>query len=312
LSAVPGGERLSPSPSVRVEIGRRVLSLSNLDKVLWPEAGFTKGQMIAYYRAVAPALLPHLAGRPVTLKRYPDGVDGWCWFQTRCPSPPAWLRTHRVPSTADADRVFDYCGIEDEASLVWAANLAAIELHPLLCRADRLDRPAELVFDLDPGHPAGLVDCCRTALRLREALDGLGLASFPKTSGWLGLHVYVPLAPTHNFDDTKRFARSLARRLAREHPEHVLDRAERAQRIGRVFIDWSQNNPARSMVAPYSLRGASAPTVSMPLAWEEVERAVGTEDEAPLIFAASRVMDRLDRLGDLFRPALETEQALPT
>ena len=269
--------------------------LKNLEKPLWP--GFTKGEMIAYYREVAPVLLPHLAGRAVTLARFPDGVDGPGWYQSNCPAGGA--RT--VSITGPSGKTVRYCLIEDEEALVWAANLGSIELHPFLARADAPDRPLALVFDLDPGPPAGLMACCEVARLLRERLSPL--QSFVKTSGAKGLHVYVPVEAT--YAQTRPLARALAARLAEELPALVTDKPHKAQRAGKVFIDWGQNDPNRSTIAPWSLRATRAPLVSMPLRWEELSQP------RALAFTPQRALERLRREGDLFRPVLELRQPLP-
>lgn len=294
-----------------VEIDGRRLRLTNLDKVLWPDAGFTKRQMISYYVAIAPVLLPHLADRPLTLKRYPDGVDGWFWFQTRCRHHPSWMRTVELPSASRSGERFDYCVVDDLASLVWVANLASIELHPLLSATGGVDHPRAMVFDLDPGPAVDVIDCCEIALRLRETLDRVGLASFPKTSGLKGLHVYVPLNLACGYTETKAFARNVARLLKESHPERVVDRSERSLRAGKVLVDWSQNNAIRSTVAAYSLRAARVPAVSTPLEWREVEEAIQHRNRALLAFDAADVLERMDALGDPFRPVLQLQQTLP-
>jgi bifunctional non-homologous end joining protein LigD len=280
--------------------------LTSPEKVLWPAAGFTKGAMLEYYGSVAPALLPHLEGKPVTLRRFPDGLEGRSWFQNECPGAsrrPSFVRTARV--TLGGGREWAFCVIDNEETLLWAANLGTIELHPLLFSADLPTEPRAVVFDLDPGPPAGLAECCRVACRLREVLAETGIRSFPKTSGSVGLHVYVPLGPGHSFAHTKAFARGLAARLAREE-EGVVDMQARAQREGKVLVDWGQNDAARSLVAPYSLRAAGWPTVSTPLSRDEVEN--GSE---LLVFEPQEVLERIRRLGDLFAPVLSLEQSLP-
>jgi bifunctional non-homologous end joining protein LigD len=293
-----------------VEVEGRRFRLSNLDKVLWPAAGFTKGQMLDYYTCVAPTLLPHVSGRPMTLRRFPDGVERGDWYQIQWPrGAPAWLPTREV--RARRGGVWRFCVIDDLPSLLWAANLAAIELHPLLAYGARPDEPTAVVFDLDPGPPADIVDCCEVALRLRYELDELGLAAFPKTSGSVGLHVYVPLNARHTYDETKAFARGLAQRLAETDPERVTERVQRTERAGRVLVDWLQNDATRSTVAPYSLRGTAWPTVSTPLTWDEVKEATTKRRPGLLTFDARLALDRLDRLGDVFAPVLEVEQALP-
>ena len=296
--------------AVEVELDGRILRLSSLDKVLWPEAGFSKADMIDFYARVAPALLPQIAGRPLTLRRFPEGVDGLNWYQTQCPrGHPSWVRTQPLPNRKGG--VHRFCLVNDLPSLVWAANLGSIELHPLLAYGERPDEPAAVVFDLDPGAPADVVDCCRVAISIRDVLDHLGLASFPKTSGSVRLHVYVPLNSSHSYGATKAFVRALARRLAAEHPNLVVDNARRSLRRGKVLVDWLQNSPTRSTVAAYSLRAVPWPTVSTPVSWDEVEGALAAGRPELLTFEPADVLRRLDRLGDLFRPVLELEQTLP-
>jgi bifunctional non-homologous end joining protein LigD len=282
------------------------VEVSNPDKVLWPEAGFTKADLAAYYGAVAGAIVPHLAGRPVTLRRFPDGVDGWGWYQTNCRSAPDWLETAVVDGRDAA--VFRMCLLETPAALAWAANMAAIELHPLLARVPELDRPTAVVFDLDPGPPADVLDCCELALVLRERLAGLGLESFPKTTGSVGLHVYVPLDGTATYAETRRFARALAESLG---DPRVVTIQRRSARVGKVLVDWMQNDPMRSTVAPYSPRAVPWPTVSTPITWAEVAEALDRGRAELLTFTTETVVERLARHGDLFRPVLEVEQRLP-
>jgi bifunctional non-homologous end joining protein LigD len=282
------------------------VEVSNPDKVLWPEAGFTKANLAAYYAAVADALLPHLARRPVTLRRFPDGVDGWGWYQTNCRSAPDWLDTAVVPGREGA--VFRMCLLETPAALAWAANMAAIELHPLLARVPNLDRPTSLVFDLDPGPPTDVLDCCELALELQARLATLGLEAFPKTTGSVGLHVYVPLNTPVTYAQTRRFARTLAESLA---DPRVVTVQKRSARVGKVLVDWMQNDAMRSTVAPYSPRAVPWPTVSMPLTWGEVADAVGRRRPELLTFTTEATLERLERHGDLFRPVLELEQRLP-
>jgi bifunctional non-homologous end joining protein LigD len=289
--------------------GRR-LRVSNLGKVLWPAAGFTKAEMLDYYVRAAPALLPHLAGRPITLRRFPDGVDEAGWYQNDCPpGRPAWVEVETVEWPSG--RTWDFCAVDDLATLVWVANLGTIELHPFLALRARLDRPTAVVLDLDPGPPAGLAECCGVALRLRALLEDADLAGFAKVSGALGLHVFVPVHDDHSWQETKAFARALARVLAAENPDEVVDRQQRRLRAGRVLVDWLQNDPTRSTVAPYSLRAEGWPTVSAPVMWEEVERAARERRDDLLVFEPAAVLERLDRLGDLFLPVLELRQRLP-
>jgi bifunctional non-homologous end joining protein LigD len=282
--------------------GRRI-ALTNLDRVLYPDAGFTKGDLTAYYGAIAPVLVPHVAGRPLTLGRFPGGVEKPGFAQTECRGAPPWLATQAV--RLRDGRVRRFCLVNDAPSLLWVANLGTIELHPFLAYGAAPDEPTVVVFDLDPGPPADFAACCETALALGELLAESGLASFPKTSGGVGLHVYVPLNSPHTFEQTKRFARAAADRLAEERPEHVTAKPGREGRRGKVLVDWVQNDPTRSTVSVYSLRAARWPTVSTPLAWDEVER------REPLVFAPAAVLGRVAQLGDLFAPVLELEQRLP-
>ena len=284
--------------------------MSSLDRVLWPEIGFTKAHMLDYYLRVAPVLLPHVEGRPLTLHRFPEGVGGPHFFQTRTPPHPDWLRVQAMHTFTSGKHV-EAPVIDDLRGLVWAVHLTTIELHPFLARADRLERPDRVVFDLDPGAPAELLDACRVALSLREGLDGLGLRSHPKTSGAKGLHVHVPIEPVHPWAATKAFARAVAGLLTRGDPDRVVDRMPKAARAGRVFVDWSQNDPGKSTVAPYSLRGLALPTVATPVSWEEVEAAVDAGSADGLWFGPDDVLDRVEGLGDLMAPALEATQRLP-
>jgi bifunctional non-homologous end joining protein LigD len=293
-----------------VDVQGRRLRVSSLDKVLWPAAGFTKGEMLDYYVRAAPALLPHLAGRPITLRRLPEGVDEAGWYQNDCPpGRPSWVRIETV--AWPSGRAWNFCAVDDLPTLVWVANLGTIELHPFLALRAQLERPTALVLDLDPGPPAGLADCCRIALRLRTLLDAAGLAGFPKVSGALGLHVLVPLNSEYSWQEAKAFARSLATTLVRESPDEVVDRQQRRLRAGKVLVDWLQNDPTRSTVAPYSLRAEGWPTVSAPVTWEEVEGAAGEGGAVSLVFEPGAALERLERHGDLFGPVLDLEQRLP-
>jgi bifunctional non-homologous end joining protein LigD len=293
-----------------LEVEGRTVLLSNPDKVLFPETGFTKRDLAEYYLAVAPALLPHLAGRPVTLARFPDGVDAPGWYQTNCPSGrPEWLRIAEVRGARG--QTLRYCFLDCPAALAWAANAAAIELHPLLATADAPATARALVLDLDPRPPAGLAECARLALRLRALLSAVGLATFPKTTGGRGLHLHVPLDGEAGFERTKAFARALAREVAREDPGSVTERMPLAERAGKVLVDWRQNDPNRSVIAPYSLRAASVPLVAAPLRWDEVARVAASADERPLRLGPAEVLSRLRRDGDLLAPALGTGGSLP-
>jgi bifunctional non-homologous end joining protein LigD len=288
---------------VEVEVEGRRLSLSNLDKVMYPAVGFTKGQLIDYYTRIAPALLPHLRDRPLTLKRYPNGVEGQYFYEKRCPShAPEWVRT------AEAFGI-EYVLCDDLPTLVWLANLADLELHPSLSRSDEIMRPAVMAFDLDPGPPAGLAECCEVALILRETLGRVGLECCAKTSGSKGIQVYVPLnVDDVDYDDgTKPLSKALARHLEAEHPKLIVSTQKKELRRGKVLIDWSQNDEHKTTVCVYSLRARERPTVSTPLAWEEVE--AGDPDE--LVFEADDVLARVDERGDLFAPVAELKQELP-
>ncbi len=293
-----------------LEIDGRSVRLTTPERVLWPRVSMTKGQMIDYYIRVAPLLLPYLVDHPITLARFPEGVDGKGFFQTRCPPHPPWVRTQRMHVFTSGKQV-DAPVLDDLASLVWAANLASIELHPYLGRTLQMDRPEFVVFDLDPGTPADVLDACRVALRVREVLDDLGLVSLAKTSGGKGMHVYVPTGGLATYATTKPFARALAALIVREDPRRVVDRMDRTVRAGKVFIDWSQNDPGKSTVAPYSLRAKELPTVSTPVSWSEVEAAVDAGDWRRLVFGPGEVLDRAGEMGDLFAPALTLEQTLP-
>ena len=279
--------------------------------MLWPASGFTKAGVIDYYARVAEAILPHLRDRPLTLKRYPDGVEAQSFFEKRCPSHrPDWVETAPVWSGRNEGDI-DYCLCNERATLIWMAQLAALELHPSLSLADEIERPTVLAFDLDPGDPAGILECCGVGLRLREMFGELGLECFPKTSGSKGLQVYVPLNVGVTYERTKPFARAVAQTLEREQPKLVVSRMAKKLRQGKVFVDWSQNDQHKTTVAVYSLRARERPTVSTPLQWEEVERAAQREDTDALRFEASDVLERVEEHGDLFAPVLELHQELP-
>ena len=299
------------STSLEVTVEGRQLKLSNMDKVLYPAAGFTKGQVVDYYTRVAPALLPHLRRRALTLKRYPNGVDGQFFYEKNCPSHrPPWVDTVAVWSERNKADV-NYCLADDLPTLVWVANLASLELHTSLARADDVNRPTMLVFDLDPGAPAAMVECTRVGLLVREVLGDLGLACYPKTSGSKGLQLYAPLNTPVTYDDTKPFAHALAKLLEARHPQLVVSQMAKELRKGKVFIDWSQNDSAKTTVCVYSLRARERPTVSTPLTWEEVEAVAEREDPELVVFEADAVLERVARGGDLFSPVTELEQTLP-
>jgi len=294
-----------------VEVDGRELKLSNLDKVLYPKAGFTKGQVIDYYAKVAPAIVPHLKGRALTLRRFPEGVDnlGAAFFEKRCPKHrPPWVKTATV--RADTGEI-DFCVCEDRATLVWMAQLAAIELHPSLSLGKKSGQPTVLAFDLDPGAPADVIDCCRIAVRLREIFGHFGLECFPKTSGSKGLQVYVPLNTRTDYDQTKPFARAIAQLLEKQTPEEVVSKMAKVARKGKVFVDWSQNHQTKTTIAVYSLRARERPTASTPVTWDEVEAALKAGDAGKLVFEAEDVLGRVEKHGDLFEPVLELKQKLP-
>lgn len=299
------------SGGTRIEVQGRTIKLSNRTKVLYPAGGFTKGQLIDYYTAVAPVLLNHLAGRPLTVKRYPNGVQGSHFFQKHCPTHrPPWVQTTSVWSSSQGARV-DYCLVEDLPTLIWVANLASIELHPSLARASQIDRPTTVVFDLDPGAPAGLRECCKVALWIDELLRAIGLQSVVKTSGAKGLQVYLPLNGSVNYGQTKPFAHAVARLLEREHPDLVTSRMSRKLRTGKVLIDWSQNDPHKTTVCVYSLRAGDQPEVSTPLTWGQVRDALSGKSEPSLSLRPETMLERVSADGDLFKPALELIQNLP-
>ena len=299
-----------PDKAHLVVNGKKLL-VSNLDKVLYPKPGFTKGQVIDYYIRVAPVLLPHLKDRPLTMKRYPNGVDGEFFYEKNCPTHrPSWVKTAKVWSEGN-QRDMHYCLVQDLPTLVWAANLADIELHTSLARKQNVARPTMMVFDLDPGPPANIVRCCEVGIWLRDLLAELELKSFPKTSGSKGLQVYVPLNTPVTFDQTKELARDIARHLEGKHSKLVLSEMSRALRKGKVFVDWSQNDEHKTTVNVYSLRAKELPTVSTPLTWKEVEGALQKKDPQPLAFGSDQVLKRVEKFGDLFEPINALKQKLP-
>jgi bifunctional non-homologous end joining protein LigD len=294
-----------------VEVEGRELKLTNLDKVLYPKAGFTKGEMVDYYAKVGPAMIPHLDQRPVTLRRFPEGVEDLdaAFFEKRCPRHrPKWVKT--VPIGASKGQI-DFCVCDGLPTLVWMAQLAAVELHPSLSKGRDIERPTILAFDLDPGPPADVVDCCRVALRLREMFDHFGLEAFPKTSGSKGLQVYVPLNVKTSYDVTKPFAKAIAQLLEKQTPDQIVSKMKKVDRRNKVFVDWSQNHARKTTVAVYSLRARERPTVSTPVSWEEVERAAESGESSHLVFEAGQVLERIEEHGDLFAPVLELKQKLP-
>jgi bifunctional non-homologous end joining protein LigD len=289
-------------------IGGRDVRLTNLSKVLWPEVGLRKADLVDYYVRVSDVLLPHIAGHPLTLHRFPDGVEGSHWYETRAPAHPPWVRTQAMGFRSGKDVRAPV--VDDLASLVWAANAGAIELHPFLAPADDLDHPRGVVFDLDPGPGVDVAAVCAVAIAVRRTLEDEGVDALVKVSGVKGLHVWVPLDGSSTYDETKAFARGVAARLAAASPDRITDRMPRVHREGRVFIDWSQNDPGKSTVAPYSLRGLIRPTVSAPVRWDEVEAVARGGDPRALVVLLDEVFVRLDADGDLWAP-VSSGQRLP-
>ncbi len=289
------------SDKTTVQVGDRRLAITNLTKILYPQTGFTKGEVLDYYARVAPVLLPHLAGRPLTRKRYPNGVDGPSFFEKNAPrGTPEWVRTVTLPvpgSTMNRETI-DFVIVEDLPTLIWTANLASLELHvPQWKVGPRggVQEPDLLVLDLDPGPPATIVECCEVALLLKEILESDGLTGYAKTSGSKGMQLYAPLRPTPA-DDTRLYARSLARRLEKQRPDLVVSDMTKALRHGKVLVDWSQNAAAKTTVAPYSLRARPEQTVSTPITWDEVAACQSPEE---LVFLSDAVLERVEADGDL-------------
>lgn len=294
-----------------IEIEGRQLKLSNLDKVLYPKAGFTKGQVVDYFTRIAPVLLPHLAGRPLTMKRYPNGVEGMFFYEKNCPSHrPDWVKTAKIWSEGNK-RFMYYCVVDQLPTLVWMANLADLELHTSLSVAPDMDRPTVIAFDLDPGPPADIVQCCQVGLWIREIFEGFGMKAFAKTSGSKGLQVYVPLNTAVTYDQTKPFAHAVARLLEDRSPGHVVSDMKKSLRAGKVFVDWSQNDVHKTTISVYSLRAREQPTVSTPVTWDEVESCLKEGDAGKLAFVSDQVLQRVEKMGDLFEPVLKLKQKLP-
>jgi bifunctional non-homologous end joining protein LigD len=287
------------------------LSVSNLNKVLYPKVGFTKGQVIDYYIRIAPALLPHLRDRPLTMKRYPNGVDAEFFYEKNCPSHrPKWVKTAKVWSEGN-NRIMHYCLAQDLPTLVWAANLADLELHTSLAKKKDVARPTMMVFDLDPGAPADIVQCCQVGLWLRDLLEKMKLKSFAKTSGSKGLQVYAPLNTPISFDQTKDLSRALAQHLEGEHPNLVTSNMSKAVRKGKIFVDWSQNDEHKTTICVYSLRAKEEPTVSTPVTWEEVANCLKKKKTDLLRFRCDKTLSRVEKMGDLFEPVENLKQKLP-
>ena len=287
------------------------LSVSNLDKVLYPKVAFTKGQVIDYYIRIAPVLLPHLEDRPLTMKRYPNGVDAAFFYEKNCPSHrPKWVKTAKVWSEGN-NRTMNYCLAQDLPTLVWAANLADLELHTSLAKKNDGARPTMMVFDLDPGAPADIVQCCQVGFWLRDLLGEMKLKSFAKTSGSKGLQVYVPLNTPVTFDQTKNLSRALARHLERQHGNLLTSNMSKSVRKGKVFVDWSQNDEHKTTICVYSLRARAEPTVSTPVSWDEVENCLKRKNADLLKFRSAQVLARVDKLGDSFELVENLKQKLP-
>jgi bifunctional non-homologous end joining protein LigD len=294
-----------------IEVEGRQIKLSNVDKVLYPKAGFTKGQVIDYYIRIAPVLLPHLEGRPLTLKRYPEGVEKFHFYEKNCPPyRPEWMKTAKIWSAGN-NRYMYYCVVADLASLVWLGNLADLELHTSLSVAPEMQRPTVIAFDLDPGPPANIVQCCQVGLWVKEIFEDFGLQSFAKTSGSKGLQVYVPLNTAVTYDQTKPFAKAIARLLEDRYPDRVVSDMKKALRTNKVFVDWSQNDDYKTTVCVYSLRAKDRPTVSTPVTWKEVENCLKQGDPEKLVFVSDDVLKRVEKMGDLFEPVLKLKQKLP-
>ena len=294
-----------------VEMAGRRLPLSNLEKDLYPSYGFTKAHILEYYRRIAPFMLPHLKDRAVTLKRYPDGVEEGFFFEKRCPSHrPAWVKTAEIPQE-DGERL-TACVVNDLETLIWAENLASVELHVPLARAGSPETPDSMVFDLDPGDHADILECAWVAMILRDLLSRIGLASYVKTSGKKGLHVYVPLNRKETtFDDTKTFSKAVAEIMQKHYPDLVTAKMAKVSRNGKVFINWSQNDASKTMICVYSLRAREKPFVSFPLEWKGLEDLTGRGDPEKLQVAHSEAVSRVEKKGDLFREVLVREQKLP-
>jgi bifunctional non-homologous end joining protein LigD len=294
-----------------VEIEGKQLKLTNLDKVLYPATGFTKGQVIDYCARIAPVLVPHLKNKPLTLKRYPNGVDSMPFFEKNATKHrPDWVKT--VPIWSEGNkRDVNYILCNDLPTLIWVANLAAIELHPSLSLAQDIMCPRSLVFDLDPGPPANIVQCCQVGIWLRQIFEHFKLQSFPKTSGSKGLQIYVPLNTKTSYDETKPLAHALARLLENEHRDLVVSDMKKAIRTNKVFVDWSQNDEHKTTISVYSLRARERPTVSTPVTWDEVEHALKKKDAKLLVFESKQTLERVEKMGDLFAPLLSLKQKLP-
>jgi len=293
-----------------LDIDGTKVDVTNLQKIFYPKPGFTKGDVIDYYVRISPFLLPHLKERPITLKRYPDGVEGFFFYEKKCPTHrPKWIKTTKVDKSEGGE--INYCVINDLPSLVWAANLADLELHTFLHRAPALRRPTALAFDLDPGPPADIVLCGKVGLWLKGVFDALKMESFAKTSGSKGLQVYIPINSAVTYEKTKAFSHAIAESLESQSPEIVVSKMQKSLRSGKVLVDWSQNDDHKTTVNVYSLRAKDYPTVSTPVTWEEVEAAVRRRNATSLSFDSKEVLKRVEKMGDLFGPVLTLKQKLP-
>jgi bifunctional non-homologous end joining protein LigD len=294
--------------SATLEVAGKQVNVTNLDKVFYPKTGFTKGQVIDYYIKISPVLLPHLKNRPISLKRYPNGVEGFFFYEKRCPEHrPKWMETIKVDKTDGGE--INYCAMNSLPALVWAANLADLELHTFLHKAPAISRPTALAFDLDPGAPADIVQCCQVGIWIKAIFDAFGLESFPKTSGSKGLQVYVPLNTPVTYERTKAFAKAIAELLESQFPKAVVSQMKKSLRKGKVFVDWSQNDDKKTTANVYSLRAKERPTVSTPVTWKEVETAL--KKGKALSFESGEVLARVKKMGDLFAPVLTLKQKLP-
>ena len=306
------GQQVSRARQQTIRVEGRDVTLSNLNKVMYPETGFTKGQVIDYYSRVAPYILPHLKNRPITMKRFPDGIHGEYFYEKNAPSfTPKWIKTYSIARRSQKSTI-DYILINDLPTLVWSANLANLEVHPFLAKVPNPNVPTMIVFDLDPGEQASILKSCEVALLVKALLDKLKLKSFVKVSGSKGIHLHVPLNTRVTYEKTRPFAESVARFLEQKHPELIVAEMAKAKRKGKVFIDWSQNAEHKSTVGVYSLRAKSErPYVAMPVTWNELRKAVNNDNAEPLFFEPEAAWRRLKKSGDLFAPLLKLRQTLP-
>ena len=294
-----------------LDVNGTKVDVTNLDKIFYPKAGFTKGDVIDYYVRISSVLLPHLKERPITLKRYPDGVEGFFFYEKKCPAHrPSWVKTTKVAKSEGGE--INYCVINDLPSLIWAANLADLELHTFLHKAPSIHRPTAIAFDLDPGRPADIVLCCKVGLWLKHLFDALHMESFAKTSGSKGLQVYVPINSAVTYEKTKAFSHAIAELLESQSPDSVVSNMQKSRRSGKVLVDWSQNDDHKTTVSVYSLRAKDFPTVSTPVTWEEVEAVVRKRKATDLSFTSKEVLKRVEKTGDIFAPVLSLKQKLPS